>query len=289
MKKVRGLIETAAARLEAAGIESSRWDAERLVAYQLGRDRLFLYTRPEFAVDEEAESSIEEAVRRRIRREPLQHLTGTQEFWGLTFKTGPEALIPRPESELLIEAALEFAPEASILADIGTGSGCLAVALAKVFPESEVYATDLSPGALDIAWKNAAAHRVSGRIRFMQGDLYAPLFEAGLWGTMDLLVSNPPYIPGRLLEQLQPEVRDYEPRAALDGGKDGLLFYRRLLSRAVDVLAPGGRMILELGAGQDRDVKRLASAAGMESIRVFADLAGIARVLVATSPSRKFA
>lgn len=288
MKEVRGLIQTASEALEAAGIESPRWDAERIVAHLLGRDRLFLYTHPEYRVDPLERLSIEAAVRRRGLREPLQHLTGYQEFWGHRFKVGPQALIPRPESELVIESALHemagLAPGASPLAvDIGTGTGCLSVTLALEIPGARIWATDASVAALALARDNAGAHGVSGRIRFAHGDLYEPVFEAGLGGRVDLLISNPPYISRGDFEGLQPEVKDYEPRAALDGGEDGLDYYRRLIKLAPRVLAPGGRMILELGFEQADPVRNLALEAGLRIRRTENDAAGIPRVLVLRS------
>ena len=285
MKTVKALIETTTARLQAAGIAQARWDAELLVAHGLKESRLVLYAHPERGVDKEDQATLSSLVARRANREPLQHLIGFQEFWGLSFKVGPDVFIPRPETECIIEAALTFREAlksltSPIVVDIGTGSGCLAVALAKELPQAQIYATDLSSEALSIAEENARAHGVSGRLRFLKGDLYGPLKRQGLACQINLLVSNPPYIPQTSLEDLQPEVRDYEPRMALDGGVDGLEVYRRLLVEAPALLAPGGIMILELGQGQAADVGALAIRSGLMIYRMVKDGAGIPRVLI---------
>jgi len=289
MKTVKALIEATMARLQAAGIAQARWDAELLVAHGLKESRLMLYAHPERGVDEESEAALLSLVGRRVNREPLQHLIGLQEFWGLAFNVGRDVFIPRPETELLIEAALAsqeiWLKQASpIVADIGTGSGCLAVALAKELPQAQIYATDLSSEALVTAEENAKAHGVSRRIRFLAGDLYEPLKRQGLAGQIDLIVSNPPYIPRASLAQLQPEVRDYEPRMALDGGLDGLSVYRRLLAEAPALLAPRGVMILELGHGQADEVRALATRSRFMIHRTIRDGAGIPRVLTLLPP-----
>ena len=289
MKTVKALIEATMARLQAAGIAQARWDAELLVAHGLKESRLMLYAHPERGVDEESEAALLSLVGRRASREPLQHLIGLQEFWGLAFNVGRDVFIPRPETELLIEAALAsqeiWLKQASpIVADIGTGSGCLAVALAKELPQAQIYATDLSSEALVTAEENAKAHGVSRRIRFLAGDLYEPLKRQGLAGQIDLIVSNPPYIPRASLAQLQPEVRDYEPRMALDGGLDGLSVYRRLLAEAPALLTPQGVMILELGHGQADEVRALATRSRFMIHRTVRDGAGIPRVLTLLPP-----
>lgn len=289
MKTVKALIETTTARLQAAGIAQARWDAELLVAHGLKESRLMLYAHPERGVDEESEAMLLSWVDRRANREPLQHLIGHQEFWGLAFKVGRDVFIPRPETECIIEAALAFREiwlkQASpIVADIGTGSGCLAVALAAELPQARIYATDLASEALVTAEENAKAHGVSRRIRFLAGDLYEPLKREGLAGKISLLVSNPPYIPRASLTQLQPEVRDYEPRMALDGGGDGLQFYHRLLAEAPAWLAPQGVMILELGQGQADDVRALATRSRFMIHRTIRDGAGIPRILTLLPP-----
>lgn len=287
MKTVKALIESTAAQLESAGIPSARWDAELLLAHGLKKSRLELYTHPESGVDEKAQELLSGQVTRRLKRQPLQYLIGFQEFWGLSFKVTPDVLIPRSESELLVEAAVTLretgSMESPVVADIGTGSGCLAVALAKEIPASQVYATDISARALSIAKENAKTHGLCGRIRFLKGDLWEPLREAGLAGRVDLLVSNLPYIRRASIARLQSEVRDYEPRIALDGGADGLDLYRRLLAEAKDMLVPQGAMILELGLCQAEAVKETAHRSGLKIHRIVEDGAGIPRVMILAS------
>jgi release factor glutamine methyltransferase len=291
MTTVKALIEMATAQFQAAGIPSARWDAELLVAHGLHETRLALYARPDSGVNEKDETALKELVLRRARREPLQHLIGAWEFWGRSFKVNSDVLIPRPETEFLIESALAFRgllkeQEAPTAVDIGTGSGCLAITLAKEIPEARIYASDLSSEALSMAEENAKMHGVSDRIRFLKGDLYEPIKQQGLAGRVNLLVSNPPYIPGAVLMELEPEVRDHEPRIALDGGLDGLLFYRRLLAEAQTVLAPEGMMILELGQGQTADVIPLAVRSGLTVHHILRDYAGIPRVLTLVSSAQ---
>jgi release factor glutamine methyltransferase len=289
MMTVGELVQSATERLQSAGIESARWDAERLVAHQINQPRLALYAHPERAVSIGLERAVLNTVDRRSRREPLQYLLGYQEFWGLSLQIGPEVLIPRPETEMLVEEAVGFLPRGfphsiPVIADIGTGSGCLAVALAKEFPDARVFATDLSSGALAMASRNAGIHDVGDRIEFLQGNLWEPLVSRGLAGRIHLLVSNPPYIPSNDLNGLQPEIRDFEPRLALDGGADGLDVYRPLLAGCINLLAPKGGILLELGANQSGAVEKLARDAGLEVQRITRDGAGIPRVLVATRP-----
>jgi release factor glutamine methyltransferase len=287
MKSLRDLVRSATDRLKSAGIESARWDAERLVAHRTGQSRLSLYVHPERTVPAVEEKGLWEAVDRRSRHEPLQYLLGRQEFWGLSFRVGPEVLIPRPETEWVMEEAIAFfsagtQESAPVIADIGTGSGCLAVSLAREFPGARIFATDLSSGALAVAARNAADNGVDDRIEFQRGYLCEPLFRAGFEGRVRLLVSNPPYIPSDAMRALQPEVRDFEPRLALDGGADGLEIYRRLLPGCGELLAAGGAVILELGDNQSETVGDLAIRSGLAVRRIVPDGAGIPRVLVAT-------
>jgi release factor glutamine methyltransferase len=215
---------------------------------------------------------------RRARREPIAYITGVQEFWSLPFRVTPAVLIPRPETELLVETVLEgAAPSAPVerICDVGTGSGCIAVALARELPTTQVTALDVSADALAIAARNASAHAVSDRITFVESDLFGAL-DPGV--RFDVIVSNPPYCtPG---DPLLPELA-YEPRAALVAGPDGLAVMRRLLAAAPARLRPGGRLVMELGSGQDGAVRAEAAAVGWTDIDVVADLAGIPRVLVA--------
>jgi len=219
---------------------------------------------------------------RRAAREPLQYLLGSQEFCGLDFLVDRSVLIPRPETELLVEQVIQHNLRARplIIADIGTGSGCIAVALARALPTAVLYATDRSPAALRIAEQNATRHGVKDRVRFVVGDLLEPLRAHRLEGKVAAVVSNPPYIPDRELFELQPEVRIFEPRLALAGGGDGLEFHRRLLSDAAEFLTPGGLLVFEVGQGQAGQLSEIAVAqGGYAQADLVRDAAGIDRVV----------
>jgi release factor glutamine methyltransferase len=287
-------------------------DAEVLLAHLLGVDRAHLRARPEEPVEEMDAARYRELLERRASRVPLQHLTGTQEFWSLPFHVSPAVLIPRPESEHLIEAFLSVngRPDPLIL-DVGTGSGCLAVAAAREIPGALVHATDISEEALMIARLNASDNDVAGRIAFYHGDLFEPLRGRGLEGKVDVVLCNPPYVSEQELAGLEPEVRDHEPRAALTPGPDGLVVHRRLAREAPPFLAAGGHLIVEFGLGQEAAVREIyggsvepGAAAGraaggpaaraggpttggpahLEIVEIRRDLAGIPRVLVARRP-----
>ena len=279
------LLAEGARRLESAGADSPRLAAELLLAHALGCDRCALLARPERGVGAAPAGVYADLVRRRAAREPLQHLLGRTEFWSLTFLTDPRALIPRPETELLVEAALALATGVTrtgppiALAEIGTGTGCVALALARELPGAEIVASDLSTEALALAEENARLHGLSGRVRFIAGDMTAPYLAEGLGGRFDAALSNPPYIPTDEIERLQPEGRDHDPGAALDGGPDGLDAVRRLLAGTPPLLRPGGALMIEIGAGQSDAVRRLAAPAGWRVERVLPDPQGIDRVV----------
>ncbi|SRR5579875_1080028 len=269
----------------------ARRDAELLLLHTLGISRAQLLANPDRALTDEQESCYEDAIRRRLRYEPVQYITGQQEFYGLAFRVTPAVLIPRPETEHLVEAVLEhFHAEAARplrIADVGTGSGAIAVALAAHLAEAEIIATDSSFEALEVAKHNASAHDVAARIRFVQVDLL-DIPVAVLGGTtsdqfFDAVVSNPPYIPQMEEAELHPQVREYEPRAALFGGESGLDVYRRLVPLAMVALKPGGLLALELGHNQRAALDELLQ--GWGSVRFIEDLQGISRVVVARRPT----
>ncbi|HLB25265.1 MAG TPA: peptide chain release factor N(5)-glutamine methyltransferase, partial [Nitrospirota bacterium] len=221
-------------------------------------------------------------IARRRRREPLQYITGRQEFRGLAVSVSPSVLIPRPETEMLVEEATALLKdkEGAVVADVCTGSGCVAAALAKELPRATVYATDSKKDALAVAAANAKANGVADRVRFFEGDLFGALAGMGLEGRLDMVVSNPPYVPSGEMARLQPEVL-YEPAAALDGGPDGLDFIKRIIRDAPGYLKPGGVLLMEIGFGQSDAVKGLAgSGPGLEFVSFVKDFAGIDRVLV---------
>jgi release factor glutamine methyltransferase len=271
--------------LAAAGVAEPARDATVLLALATGASRERLHAHPESPVDAGARARYRDLVARRADRVPLQHLTGTQEFWSLPFRVTPAVLIPRPETEHLIEALLRLPlPEAPVVVDLGTGSGCLAVVATRLLPAARVVATDISTEALAVARDNAARHGLAERIRFLEGDLFDALGDSGVEGAVDLLITNPPYVPAADLDGLAPEVRDHEPRQALTPGPDGLALHRRIAAGAAEVLAPGGRLLAEIGAGQEAGARDLYAAAGLTVEAVHPDLAGIPRVVQARLP-----
>jgi release factor glutamine methyltransferase len=277
------MLAWATALLESSSVESPRLDAECLLASLLGTDRLHLYAAAEERVSPPAFEAYRALLSRRRAREPLAYLTGTKEFWSLAFGVTPDVLIPRPETETLVETALARLSKfrGPVIADIGTGSGAIAVAVAKAVPHSRLYATEVSSGALDVARANAARHGVSERITFLHGDLVEPLLRLGLARHCDLMVSNPPYVATGELPGLPPEVC-YEPLEALDGGPDGLDVHRRLISGASAVLKPGGWLALEMAPGQGPSLARLLHKQDLfDDIEVTTDLSGQERVIVA--------
>jgi len=277
------LISDARRRLASAGIDGNEaaLDARLLAQHVLGWDTARLLTRETEDAPPDFCDSFAALVARREAREPLAYVTGRKEFWNLTFVVMPTVLVPRPETELLVEIALERFPdrEARFSAvDAGTGSGCLAVAIAKERPRAVVLATDISAGALAIARLNAGRHGVSPRIEFLETDLLQNAPDP-----FDLIVSNPPYVPSVDAPALQPEVRDYEPAVALFAGEDGLDAIRRLIAESVRRLNPGGALVFEFGFGQDQAIEQLVSAAaGLRLTDIRKDLQGIPRAAIAT-------
>lgn len=301
MMDVRGALKQGMARLRAAGVRSHTLAAELLLMHVLGRDRTWLYTNPEAALEDEPRERYFALVARRRAGEPTQYLTGKQEFWGLEFEVTPAVLIPRPETEHVVEVALERlgargiridlptgAPSPRLrVADVGTGSGCLAVTLAHELPHAEIFATDRSAPALDVARRNAARHAVANRIHFTETNLLAALLlqvqAAGRQSSLfDLVVSNPPYVARQEAEQLPREVREHEPHVALFGGPTGVEVYGPLIAEAGSLLASGGILVLELGYNSAEPVAAIiASSCAWTNIAITKDLGGIDRVLAA--------
>lgn len=267
------VIQRSAEFLARKGVDSPRLQAELLLAQVLKLPRMQLYLDFQRQLTPAEADHLRELIQRRGRREPLQHILGTTCFCGLEMAVNRHVLVPRPETELLAEAGWEFLRQLTPgdsgprpVLDFGTGSGCLAVTLAVKCPDVHVTATDVSPDALAVAAQNAARHGVSDRIEFRESDGFAAL-PAG--ANFDLILSNPPYIPTLEIDTLQPEVRDFDPRAALDGGPDGLKFHRLLAGQATAFLAAGGRLMLELGDGQAAAVREIFEAENwiVEAIR----------------------
>ncbi|MGH9417655.1 MAG: peptide chain release factor N(5)-glutamine methyltransferase [Terriglobales bacterium] len=274
-KTLRQLLRQATTALERTGRPQARLDAEVLLGWVLGHERAWLYAHPEAEAGAASAERFLELIARRAAGEPLQYLTGVQEFYGRQFAVSPAALIPRPETELVVEAALErlAREQPARVLDVGTGSGCIAVTMALERPRALVAATDTSPGALALARHNAEA--LGARVRLVAADLMA-----GLGGGWDLVVSNPPYVAAAELAGLQAEVRDHEPRAALVAGPAGTEVYARLIPAAHAGLRPGGWLVLELGYAAAEAVREMLGA-GWEGVTVRPDLQGWPRVLLA--------
>jgi release factor glutamine methyltransferase len=273
-------VSRARERLERAGIrhDEAALDAEILARHLLGWDRATFLVRRHETTDEPFDTSYSALVSRRARRQPLHQIVGHREFWGLEFEISPHVLIPRPETELIVEEAVarfSSKPPRRVI-DVGTGSGCLAIALALEFPGARLVATDLSAAALEVARRNAQRHRVADRVQLVECSLLSRVN-----GAADLIVSNPPYVPAPSAQGLAPEVRDHEPAVALFGGVDGLDAIRGLLRQAPAHLAPAGCLIFEFGMGQAQDVQALIEREPeLRLARICSDLQGIDRVAV---------
>jgi release factor glutamine methyltransferase len=299
---VRDALRDAIAQLESEQVPSAALAAELLLMHTLGRDRTWLYAHPEQEVDAATCEKYFSLIARRASGVPTQHLTGHQEFWGLNFEVTPDVLIPRPETEHLIEVTLQrlgsggaASPrEAELrIADVGTGSGCIAIALAHELPNARIVATDISTAALAVARGNAARHAVEARIDFVECNLLesllhqststshqSPLFHA--------VVSNPPYIARSDAATLAREVREHEPESALFGGETGTEMYAPLIAQAAMLLKPGGILVLELGHNSAEHVSRLLDAPEWSDVAITNDLAGIKRVASARRADHSF-
>jgi release factor glutamine methyltransferase len=276
-------VDAAARRLERAAVPEPRREAEIVMAHLLGKDRGGVVARRPDPLDEALRARFETLVARRERREPLQYLTGEQEFMGLPFRVDSRVLVPRPETEGVVTAALGLGlPAGARVADLGTGSGCISIALAVARPDLGLHALDISGEALEVARWNAERLGVGTRIDFVLSDLAEPPAE---WsGTMDAVLSNPPYVAEDEWAGLSPEVRDYEPRVALVPGPSGLEAYRRVAASAIRLLVPGGCMVVELGFKREGGARDAATRAGLTGLEVLPDLRGIPRVLLARRP-----
>jgi release factor glutamine methyltransferase len=262
------------------GVESPRLQTELLLAYLLKLPRMKLYLNFERALAPAETDALREFIKRRSQREPLQHIIGSTSFCGYEIAVNRHALVPRPETELLAEEGWKFLSEkeTSVL-DFGTGTGCIIIALAAKCPNAKIVATDISADALALAKQNAIANKVAERIKFLQSDGFSALPQM----QFDLIISNPPYIPSAEIETLQPEVRDFDPRGALNGGADGLDFYRRISTEAKPFLKPDGKIMLEFGYGQVDAIKNIFETEKWIVEAVKEDYSHRARILVARS------
>lgn len=264
-------------------VAEPRASAEVLLAHLLSQDRLFLYLNYDRPMEAEELAAFRTFVRRRLAGEPNQYITGTQEFWSLPFRVNPDVLIPRPETEVLLETVLEFlgSPETEIpLLDLGTGSGAIAVALAREFDLIKIVATDSSKAAVKLAQENALLNQVDSKIHFVCADMFSA-FSSVSW-KFAVVATNPPYVSQAELSELPREIRDYEPRYALDGGPDGLVAIKQIIKEAPAVLPQGGALIMEIGAHQSESVSGLIKASQhYESFRIIKDYSGLDRVVLA--------
>lgn len=278
------VIQRSSEFLARKGVDSPRLQVELLLAHVLAMPRLKLYLNFERALTDAELEQARALVKRRGQREPLQHILGTACFCGLEMAVNRDVLVPRPETEILAERAWQFLstprPQPSTVLDFGTGSGCLAIAIAVHAPTAEVHALDVSPAAIRVAGDNAARHGIAQRIHFHEGDGFAALPPELRF---DLIVANPPYISSAEIDTLEPEVRDHDPRLALDGGPDGLACHRRIAADATARLKPGGRLMLEFGDGQGAALRDLFTATGWQVQGVERDYTGRERFLIASA------
>lgn len=279
MLTIAEALKSASQQLREADVPNDLLDAQTLLAHTLGQDRTYLIIHFNQPLADDVQSHYQSLIQRRVAREPLQYIVGTQEFYGLEFEVTPDVLIPRPETELLVEETLRLAAELSapLIVDIGTGSGCIAVTLARELPTARVIALDVSAAALAVAQRNAVRNGVQARVELIESDLLTNL-PADC--RADFILSNPPYIAQSEMPTLQREVRDWEPTIALTDFGDGLQFYRRLLADAPRHLQPGGYLLVEMGYQQAEMIKALVARAVWREPKALHDLQGIERTLV---------
>lgn len=259
--------------------ERARQDAESLLRHLIGKDKAWLIAHWKDSLRDEQAADYMELLERRYKGEPMQYITGVTEFYGLPFRVSPAVLIPRPETELLVESVIKLAEHVQEprIVDVGTGSGAIAVAFAHQLPNAAITAIDISAQALDIARQNAGRNRVRDRINFIEGDLLAPVAAC----KFDIVVSNPPYVSATDRASLAVEVREHEPALALFAGEDGLDVYRRLIPAAFAALVPGGYLAIEIGFGQSPAIAALLAESGFSGIDFVPDLQEIPRVAIA--------
>jgi len=276
--KIGFLLREASHVLQGAGVPEARREAGSLLSFITGKDRTFLISHAEDELHEQSLDQFREAVERRAAGEPLQYITGVQDFFGREFRVTPDVLIPRPETELLVEAALELLDATPIICDVGTGSGCIAVTLLCEIGSAHAVALDKSPAALEVAKLNAGNLSVAERAVFLVSDCFESLDSREY--QFDLVASNPPYVPAEVVAGLQREVRDHEPLLALSAGADGLSIIRRLLQDAPPFLKQGGHMIMEIGFDQGEKVQSLIDESVWRLLELRPDLQGIPRIVV---------
>ena len=270
--------------LTAAGIDNARFEARLLLAEAAGLSVAQLIAHGTDAAPPAVAATLRGLAARRVGREPMAYILGEREFWGLPFKVSPAVLVPRPDSETLIEAALALLADRTkpwCMVDLGTGSGCLLLTLLREFPNASGVGMDASADALAVAQANAGALGVAGRAELVLGDWRQPGWAERLGGPFDLVVSNPPYIEVGAIDGLMAEVSRFEPRLALDGGPDGLVAYRTIAAEAANLVTKGGRLLVEIGQGQMPEITSIFASAGLAVEASFKDLGGIPRVMSA--------
>ncbi len=270
--------DSAAEILREAGVPEFRREASSLLAFVLQKDSVSLVAHPEYELTSDEAASFGAVVQRRANHEPFQYIVGRQEFYGLEFEVTPDVLIPRPETEILVESAIEILSELENprFCEIGVGSGCISVSILHNSASASAVGVDISRAALEAAARNAVKHGAGDRLTLREADVFD-----GLSGTFDLIVSNPPYVPDGQLESLQAEVRQFEPRVALSGGDDGLVVIKRIIAGAPEFLRAEGFMLIEIGFDQAEIVKELLNPAMWSSVEFLADLQGIPRIVKA--------
>ncbi|MFN3534827.1 MAG: peptide chain release factor N(5)-glutamine methyltransferase, partial [Desulfatiglandales bacterium] len=280
---IEGLLRTSAEYLSEKGIENPRLNAELLLSKALNLSRLKLYLDLKRPLTEQEASDFRILIKRRLKREPLQYILGTAPFYTVQLKVGPGVLIPRPETELLVDTILKeirsgkFGIGPILCLDIGTGSGCIAISVLKESKDTLFVATDISDAALSYARENASSEGVSDRLDLRQGDLFEPI---GRWEHFAIIVSNPPYVREDQWEMLQPEIREFEPKVALTAGPDGLSIVRRIVREGIDYMKEGGLLLLEIAPSQAKEVSHMMEEAGLKDIRLLKDLSGAHRAVL---------
>lgn len=284
MVTIHQLLMEGSQKLTSADIDTARLDAEIILYSLLNVDRIYLYMYREKEVSREIQKHFWAGIEKRANHMPVQYIVNRQEFMGLDFWVEEGILIPRPDTEILVEKAIDiyknrYEPEPVKIIDIGTGSGAISVSLAKYIENSRVAAVDICPKAIKVASQNAKTHRVDHKLKFYLGSLFQPINKEE-YRTFDFVISNPPYIPKEDIDTLGRGVKDYEPHQALDGGEDGLDFYRIITREAVNYLKDGGYLLFEIGYNQGKDVSEILNINGFKNINVLKDLAGLDRVVV---------
>jgi release factor glutamine methyltransferase len=275
---IRDALQAAADTLKASEVAEPMREARSLLSFVLQCDAAFLVAHPEYELTADRKLLFQSCIRRRARHEPYQYITGRQEFYGLDFLVTPDVLIPRPETEILVEAAIEESAgkDAPAICEIGVGTGCISIAILKNVENARGTGVDISEAALSVARRNAEMHGVTAWLMLQTGDVFD-----GITGSFDLIVSNPPYVPADQITTLQIEVRDHEPREALDGGKSGLDIVERIVVGSLDHLKPGGALLLEIGFDQSQRVRELFDLSRWHEPEFLPDLQGIPRIVKA--------